>query len=880
MKDITREPGISIKKPDKFWNKSLKIKDPRNLFSSVAKAALNGLLGNLDSATENLVEASVELGIAKTPEEIAWLLIYNSLTAAMLALVKSNQDLLFKIDNDELKVDELEIICDYHLEQFLKDNELRIGQIFFTRPKDLGILEAIKIPLRQWLEEFSVDKAAAQSISDRLPTYFVYALHEEWKKNSQKYACLTEELDTPFTQASQREHLWLRYSAWVQKQVEEPVFREAFSLKQIYVPLCAYYKRQIEGQKGGFEGRLTENKQCERVVVDLERQLETWLNKADPKDGIRVISGGPGSGKSFFAKIFAAQQAEKGNVRVLFIRLQQFNPGDDLEHAVGKFVDSDINKILPPNPLSTENIESRLLIICDGLDELAMRGTAAKEVVHKFIEEVEEQVHRFNSRETRLQVLITGRELIVQANSNQFPEPQQILHVLPYFVSENDKVKHNYKDEQELLNEDKREQWWKNYGSLKGKKYNGLPGKLDRNNLIEVTSQPLLNYLVALSFIRGEVDFSKESNLNIIYEDLLTSVYQRVWENQQHRSVKKLEKKYFVQVLEEIALSSWHGDGRKTTVQDIKNHFQPSDLESLEKEFQKEAEEVITSLLLAFYFRESGWRKNQQGKTFEFTHKSFGEYLTAKRIIREITKIYDNHKEPQKYLYKGSYEKDALRRWANLCGASAMDEYLFDFVLDEMRLQDPSDLANWQQTLCHLISFMLRHGMPMEDLNPRPDFHPANQQARNAEEALLVVLNACARVTKNISQIEWQSPEAFGTWISRLQGQRVALDVKVFSLNHLSFLDLQKCILYFRDFYSANLEGANLVEANLEGATLKRANLKGANLEGANLEGTNLEGANLKWANLKGVRNYESANFKGADLTGTVLEGKVETEMI
>jgi len=36
-----------------------------------------------------------------------------------------------------------------------------------------------------------------------------------------------------------------------------------------------------------------------------------------------------------------------------------------------------------------------------------------------------------------------------------------------------------------------------------------------------------------------------------------------------------------------------------------------------------------------------------------------------------------------------------------------MDEYLFNFVLDEMRLhhqQNPADVAAWQQTLCNLIN--------------------------------------------------------------------------------------------------------------------------------------------------------------------------------
>lgn len=243
-------------------------------------------------------------------------------------------------------------------------------------------------------------------------------------------------------------------------------------------------------------------------------------------------------------------------------------------------------------------------------------------------------------------------------------------------------------------------------------------------------------------------------------------------------------------------------------------------------------------------------------KRLNLTHKSFGEYLTAKRIVREVRRIHEMLKRRQDDPDEGWDERDALQRWA-MCGASAMDNYLFNFVVDEIGLQDKSDVGNWQQTLCHLIGFMLRHGMPMERLNPRPDFQEENRLARNAEEALLAVLNACARLTKKISKIEWHSPEAFGTWISRLQGQRVPAN-DVFSLNCLSFLDLSRCNLWLKDFYGANLYGAIL---------------EGANLEGANLAGVNLEGAKLQGANLA------KAKLKGAYLRGTILEGKSLTEL-
>ncbi|MFQ4145083.1 pentapeptide repeat-containing protein [Chlorogloeopsis sp. ULAP02] len=888
---MSSESGFAVTKPVALWNKPVKA-DFKELFKSLSKAAINTALGKWDSVATDVVDASAALGLAETPQEVAWVLIYRSLTQAMLDLVEGNKELL----TNQPDTNEIEIICNHRLNLSLENIELRIDEDFFRYPKRLPIVEAIKTPFAQWLEGFGVTPAQAETISHRLPTYFVFALHEEWAKHPDKYACLKEELDTPFTQANAREQAWQRYGTWLQKQVEEPMFLEAFGLKQVYVPLRAYYQRKTDSQtEDEFEYRLKDNKQYERVVVDLEKQLQTWLNKSDRHDAIRVISAGLGSGKSSFAKIFAAQVAEKGEIKVLFIPLHQFNPLDDLVDAVGKFVNSDIYSILPSNPLCSEYAESRLLIIFDGLDELSMQGKVAAEVAQQFVREVQKKVDRFNQQETHVQVIISGRDLVVQANSNEFRQPQQILHILPYFITEDEKKKEKYIDNQNLLAQDRRQLWWQYYGKAKGYGYTGLPPELDQGNLTEITSQPLLNYLVALSFVRGEVEFSQDSNLNTIYADLLKAVYERGWAGYQHPALQGIQEKDFVRILEEIALASWHGDGRTTTVREIESHCDHSGLKRLLEIFQEGAKLGINRLLTAFYFRQSGFHEYE--KTFEFTHKSFGEYLTARRIVREVRRMHDMLQRRQDDPDEGWDERDALQRWATLCGASAMDEYLFNFVVDEMRLQNPSDVSNWQQTLCALIGFMLRHGMPMERLNPRADFQEENRQARNAEEALLAVLNACARVTENISQIKWPAPEAFGTWISRLQGQRVDFD-NVFCLNCLSFLDLQNCILILKDFCGASLVGANLLGANLLGVNLEGANLEGANLEGANLKWANLrwaylvdaklagayleraylEGAIFRWANLERGNleraNLERANLEGVKLRGTILEGK------
>ena len=919
---MTNESGLSISKPTSVLKKSIKVN-----FKDFSKALGKGLVdlgfGKWDSLAGDGIEALTALGLSANAEEIAWLLVYRSLLQAMKTLIDEKTEL----EPEKFDIKALQT----KINQALETSSLTINKKFFEHPDKDSIVEAVKPAFMEWLKQCGLSEADAQAIADRLPIYFAAALHDEWGSHAKDYGALKEKLDTPFTQANERVQAWFRYSTWLQKQVEEPMFLEAFSLKRVYVPLRAYYNCKLEGRKAEeLEGRMTGSKQSERVVVDLEKELESWLTKAKKDDAIRLISGGPGSGKSSFAKMFAAKLAAKGTIPVLFIPLHHFEPSEDLIDAVGKFVQMD--GILLHSPLAIAQRESRLLIIFDGLDELAMQGKIAEKTAQDFVREVQRKVERFNQRETCLQVLIGGRELVVQANETDFRKDGQILHVLPYFVPEHDR--RSYANAKKLLEQDQRQLWWQNYGAASGSGYAGLPIELDQGNLTEITAQPLLNYLVALSLRRGKLEFSEATNLNAVYADLIKAIYERGWAEHQHAAIQGIEEKDFVRILEEIALAAWHGNGRTTTVQEIESHCKSSNLKNLLSRFQEgyqpDSKANITRLMTAFYFRQSG-HDHSGDKTFEFTHKSFGEYLTAKRIVQEVQYIHRKLKDRHNDSYDNWDERSALHRWALVCGSSAMDEYLFDFVVDEMRLhyqQNEADVADWQQTLCHLIDFMLRYGIPMERLNPRPDFYEENRQAVNAEESLLAVLDACVRSTGTISNVQWTSDEALGAWILRLQGPRPA-DVSAPVLKYISSMNLQGCNLSYKDLSGADLErailsgthlerailsgadlegaylegaylsgaylsgaylkrahleGANLERAYIEGANLsgaylkraylKRAHLEGANLEGAHLEGANLEGAHLEGANLEGA-HLEGANLEGAHLEGTILEGKV-----
>ncbi|MDB9544719.1 pentapeptide repeat-containing protein [Microcystis aeruginosa CS-1036] len=859
--------GISVSKPQNIWKRQVKV-NLRSLFSTLGKAALNGAFLKWDDLAENGVEVLDDLGLSRTPGELAGLLISQSLMKAMKGLLKSNADLLPQ-EVEKLPLKELY----RQITDFLEEPELILDQDFFEHPERLPIVAPIQAAFLRWLTTNNLisNSQEAQSLSNRLPAYFVLELQEQWKDKRDEYSLLLDEIDTPFNNAWKRESGWLHYRAWLQKQIDEPIFWEAFSLKQIYVPLRGFYEE--EEIKATPDTDYHREPSFKRIVIKLQEQLETWLEAAKSDDAIRLLTGGPGSGKSSFCKVFAAQQARLEK-QVLYIPLHRLSFSTDLVTAVKTFVQHD--GFLPENPLEPSDQDLQLLIIFDGLDELSMQGKIAQEVAQNFINEVREKVHHFNQNKTRLQVLISGRDVVVQSNKNNFKKPQQIITILPYWVGNSD----NFSDVDNLLKVDQRHQWWQQYGQAKGKNYAQLPPELSGENLQEITAQPLLNYLIALTFERGEVQFSQETNLNNIYENLLKAVYERGYEKNSpgHRAIEGITEKDFVLILMEIALSCWHGNGRTTTVREIEEHCENNGLKNLLKNFQdsfqSDSQGSITRLLTAFYFRESGDLRGSE-KTFEFTHKSFGEYLTARRIVDRVKQIHKKLQDSEND-YDNDYDpRQALIAWATLCGSTAIDEYLFSFIVNQMQLQSPDEVKQWQKTLGDLIKYLLVKGMPMEGLKNRPNFQEEMRQARNAEEALLAVFNACGRVTKEISSIQWPSPEAFGNWLARLQGQRI--DYKpMFVLDCLSFLDLQNCLLIHRDLcganlYMANLAGADIGGANLDVANLYMANLERAELQRAELPGTDIAGANLQWVNLQWA-NLEAANLAGANLAGANLE--------
>jgi Pentapeptide repeats (8 copies) len=827
----------------------------RESFKASAKLLVDFYFKNQNNIGIDFADllASVGFGQKITPESLAGLLINRALIQAMAGIISTYCE-----EWKQLNPAERTGLNEHLLSQIpIEGSKIEIDRDFLERPETFGGLAEAQTWMELWLQDLVASAADVRAMSARLPSYFTCALHDELRENRDKYQPLTTHFaDTLVSDAYQREMGWRRYTAWLDKQLDEPIFAETFGIRPLYVPLCAYYIQceEIDRQ----DSSKTEET---RHARDLESAMDEWL--ADGKaPRLRLISGGPGSGKSTFTKWWAARVAATGNFKVWHIALNHLNFTGDLESKLTDFATK--NPYLKGNPLD----EPKILIIFDGLDELALSGKVGLAAAENFTEQFCTLVQA-NSQ--HLKVLISGRDAIVHSQINKFSKPEQIWYLLPYYLSE-DTAKQYQSEPQDLLKKDCRNIWWQQYGRVKGQNYEELPNSLRRKNLDEITSQPILNYLVAISdsFLQNKID--EETTRNQIYQSLLQKVYERGWADRNkatgnlgHPITQSISFADFQLILEEVGLCAWHGDGRTVTEAAIVNHCNSTKevqhlLSYFSENLRSSGQARITKLFTAFHFQARG----SVDSTFEFTHKSFGEFLTAKRLVRAMEEINEEYRKVR----RGWTEKVSLKYWAEVCKSGTLDFDILEFIRQEVRFiyrERPELIEQWQETCCKLIEYLLRDGLPMEEFGGL-SFYQMNNRAIQAEIMLLALLNACAICTEKLSIIDWIDARTFGTWLARMQGQRAYSDFSIsdFSIVAvcLSWLNLDGARLYGASLYGASLVGSSLVEASLNGASLDRANLGWANLDGARLYGASLDRANLGWANLQNISWDKYTNWE------------------
>ncbi len=924
------EPAITSAAPDDGTPLRLKL-DARKLAKALAKGIVFRGFGAYDKAIAEGLEAldaiGVRAGKPPTVEQQAWLWVHRATFTALAWTIRSSPTLTDRLGNDEKE-----------LEAFVTGAQsvepVPITLDFLDRPANSPFFARIQAGMAGWFKVIGANDADQAAVSRRLAQEFAIQLDLEMRNRRADYANLETYFQATVAGAAAiRARKWRRYSASLVAAIRKPLLNlssgdpGAVCLEEIFVPLRAWYAaerdKREEGKMAAARGEASERvSERERpVFVDLQQHIDAWLNAADAADAIRVISGEPGCGKSSFAAMWAAAQARAG--RVLYIPLHMLDFERDAFAAVQAFARLDTQ--LGGDPFEGLASGDPVILILDGLDELSRVSETGGQVARTFVESLNLNLAQRNAGHTKARVLalLVGRPLAIHEGAAVLSKPGQRVEILRLLVSQEEfpstlappelklnwgsEWARNLSDAEEFpstraqkLPPDLRDQWWQNYFRATGQPVADMPEEYKQGGkrIDDITAQPLLNYLLAL--VRTErLRKSRPTaidSVHTLYGEVFELLYRRKKGQLAHRGAveDRFELSDYKRFLQEVAIAAWHSGGdRAVSSEAIEKRFDACDerlRESLRK-FYGSLRTGLFAVLSTFFVAPEGGTFGH----YTFTHKSFREYLTAARIVREVEEIDDQLRKAGRYT-----QGQALADWYALTAPMPIDSDLRAFLVEEIaaRAAAGSPVGAWRDTLKALFEVNLKDGMP--GYKEAPSFREAERRAANAEVALFVTMVVCARTSLaegETLKLNWQSAGA-GAFLRRAEDARTASLIKS-SWSHLSLAeqsltgiylfradlsgadimgsDLSGANLSDADFSEADLKGADLFGANLRGADLSGANLTGADLRGANLRGANLEDANLEDADLRGANligaDLTGANLEGADLTGADLEG-------
>ncbi len=737
---------------------------------------------------------------------------------------------------------------------------------------------------------------------------------------------------------AERQRQWDEHRDRIGREIMvDPIFgQDRITLHDLYIPpRCIYstIRHLPPDEEVSEEHRGRVERKLEAHVKDLRETVLAWWRNSDSTDRIRLIGGAPGSGKSSFAKMLAWEVGAATEESVLFVPLHRIGGTDALRDHVRQYLtDSNGGGFdAESDPLSWLGRPGQddCLLIFDGLDELGEAQNPDR--FGQLVRNLRDLVRDVDGSEQgggRVRALVLGRNIAVsEARERLGLSPEQWLEVLPMAPaprrgqSIGDWVKEKAKQfgrmveqaDEMLAVKDDRPAYWEKWQSAHRQQGTEIPPGLRPGNLDEFSVEPLLCYLLLFSGLADERWKEVEDNRGILFRKILYDIHQRNWGAD--GSVHPAGPESFAQFLTLMAgfaLAAWHGGGRVGHTDDYERAlraYRPTEARKLlEKDFAK-----LRNVALMLHVRAEG---HGDEKTFEFIHKSIGDYLVALALADAGLHWISS-------LEAGSIsEEDFLRRWFSLTGGAPVTDEILDFLNGEVAsdLTDPEwteDEREWRGGIDLLGPAGQRRGYRSEEAVAPPvwaesrlgilnsafalaltDGFPAHESEgpsrtwrrrevrhRHAETSLLALVQALAGVAwpfgepgNTSGRLDFFPGQDAGkgernghlrSMVLRLimPGDSLAVLARkrLFVRLAADGIDFSRQDLVVVDLNGADLRGAHLNDADLRGADLNDAHLNDADLSGAHLNGADLSGAHLNGADLSG------AHLRGADLSGAHL---------
>ncbi|WP_296612324.1 pentapeptide repeat-containing protein [Sphingomonas sp.] len=818
-----------------------------NVTSAAIDYVIKGPADAVSGGLSALVKLATSLELSSNPGEKAW-------TLAILAFAWSIDQVKdsANINAEDLRNSLNESISTCKDE--FDSESIFLPKSFLERPTTIPIYQIL---LRGFLSSlaYSPSSTDATELSFKIDAAFNRAVYEMWSRRPELYTPIADALNAPASASAELSLNWTAYRSRLIYEFEiRPIFGQEetrISLSQLYVPLRCTWKKDDDDDKDNDSDEIHDS-----PIGILDEKLKDWLNNDDASDWIRLIGGGPGSGKSTTLKSLARYAADFERWRPLFIPLQHINLQRDLRDAINSYFVETSDSAFNQPPLTRASAEDGppLLLLFDGLDELAAPNESAKDVVGDFANRLSSLVATLDGGGKRVvRVVVTGRMPAFQAAQRYLmPRSDGAFETYGFLPAEE-----IYGQNQELRTLDQRPIWWEQYAKATNQSTD-IPEAFRTPRLAAITSEPLLCYLLVLAGYATEQWELAADNRNRIYAALVNSIYERGWgDGAQKRqgAGKSLTKHDFNQLMETIALAAWlGGDARVASEEMFDAAVSITGTEKAWETFTADNGHDVTNLAMNFYLKSS--EKKQRG--FEFTHKSFGEYLASRAIIgiaREVSDFY--RKKPD----------HAARDWMNSTKSGVFNDEILAFCIDEMRLaiSDKSEiisvsiiksLKNSFQDLAATVSI---DGFPVE--SDRSNWRLREKEQRTAECGLWIIINSCARALAQSTEPEsayvsmkWLEDDGWSKLLRRL-GHDHGTGV-IFRC--MSYVDLEGDALSEISATGLNLDGAKLKNSVISRSYLSNSSFVDADMVDFRFYRTTVSGANLSGANIKGIIIHQS----------------------
>jgi len=706
------------------------------------------------------------------------------------------------------------------------------------------------------------------NVTSRNTKYWIEAFSECWAENlAQETARRLQAKSEKRRNSAISRNIFERHRNWIGEQNLRTLRDENFTLRDIYVPIMiiAY------GVETGLEKSdqvFTPDYLYEYAISGIAGQKDTnWL----------FIKGGPGSGKSALANMLASDLTKQDEVEIAFFNMSRASAENTFDFSSPPLLVSD--SCGPKSLLEAFENHSKkeLFLILDGLDEIGGDNTSTQSLVSSTLKKIDEYIQMLKTvHKKTVRVLALGRETITEVAAKNFNRNRKTK----LFSMGNLSGMFSSHPQSQNYGVDLRGQWWAKFLEARGyEPRNPLPRFLCHSvhPLYELGKEPLLAYLITRSALSpetvcgtGECDVTNflneqvnSKNRNSIYDKIIHEIrLPKEWSTD--RSDTRIPQTEFSAILKYMALATWQeGSSVRATVKRIEGVIADESVLAAFRLLTTRIDETGSlNLLTAFYYRISEAAEDRLEYEFEFTHKTFSEYLLATLLFDAFEGLIRDQtirtSEAQKIAH--------MREWIELVMAGPDTEDIARFILDEAVLRfDRFTFEEWTKSFDAFGEISALKKLADDDTGPWLIGQSSPMRLRRATTMIFLMWGALNRVRYQRTKKHYSFGEGNSIEGYELQLMRPQFEAEQY-IDGVEMNEIQ-----VQTFLASALSGLHIQEDDLTGSFLANGSITGLKLEDLNASQSLWNEIRLSEFAATSV-NLRNSRLKGTSISGGMLE--------